>query len=404
MPQNLFALTLDEAIKKGLDSSKEYKIQKYYLESAQNNQKNAVSEFLPEISISYQAGKKQNIRSDGSGTDDFLTERTNTLSFSQPVFQGMRGVSKLRQGNSEYVAQRFQLEGFKRELILKITTAYFENLKLEQILKLTQYNVEYYRKIFVQTKEKASLVAEDEIIDNRIGYYNALRNLADIKNKLAQAKLEYEDLVGETPHNLEFVGADLPKLLLADLLKDKASNPSVQQKHYEMLGFKEEYKQAVGNLAPVVNISASYSKQENLVYLDGGDLESKSVYLDVTVPLFQKGSEYFSIKEAKYNLEIKTEEFQLTENEIEKEISQAFKTYDYAQKNYNQVLNIVNLANLKARKSKKSYELKTISTLSLLQVKINQNASKIDLYKVQNDLYNAYYRLKLLTQEYRSGL
>lgn len=393
------AITLDEAIDLGLTNSKEYKIEKYYLKSAENNKRAGMSEFLPEVSLSYQTGKKQNIRSDGAGTDDFLTEKTNTLSVTQPVFNGMRGISTLKQGSAEYLAQKFKLEDFKRELILRIATNYLETRRLEKTLKLTKDNVEYYRRILSRTKSKGSLTSENEIIDNKIGYYNAKRNLEEAENKLQQARFEYENLIGVKPENLEDTKKEMLALSLEDLLKDKSLNPALMQKHYEVAALKQAYKKEVGSLAPKVNISANYSKQENLVYLDGGNLESKSIMLDVTIPLFQKGSEYFGIKKAKYDLKIKKEEFQLTSLEVEKKINQSFKEYDYSKKSYDQISNIFSLAKRKLARNNKSYNLRALSLISLLKIRIERNESEIKFHEAKANLYAAYYKLKLLTKD-----
>ncbi len=398
---NALAITLDEAIDLGLENSKEYKIEKYYLKSAQNNKKTGMSEFLPEVSLSYQTGKKQNIRSDGAGTDDFLTEKTNTLSVTQPVFNGMRGVSTLKQGKAEYLAQKFKLEDFKRELILRIVTNYLETLRLEKTLKLTKDNVEYYRRILSKTRSKGSLTSENEIIDNKIGYYNAKRDLEEVENKLQQARFEYENLIGTKPENLDDVKTEMVELNLEELLKEKSLNPALMQKHHEVTALKESYKKEIGNLSPKVNISANYSKQENLVYLDGGDLESKSIMLDVTVPLFQKGNEYFGIKKAKYDLQIKKEEFQLTSLEVEKKINQAFKEYDYSKKSYDQILNIFSLARQKLSRNQKSYNIRALSLISLLKIRIERNEAEIKFHEAKANLYNAYYKLKLLTKDYK---
>ncbi len=300
---SVFATNLEDAIDLTLSNSKKYKIEKLQLKSAKNNQKTSISEFLPDISANIQRGKKQNIRSDGAGTDDFLTEQTNSLSLTQPVFNGMRGISSIKQGKFEYLAQKYQLENFKRELILEIVNIYIEIMTLEKNLKLTKNNVSYYRQILNKTKSKGSLTSENEIIDNKIGYYNATRDLEDLTNKLNQAKLEYQNLTGEKPINIENIDLKLPNIILDDLLKGKAQNPEIKQRQNELNALKQAYRKEIGNLSPKVNITANYSKQENLVYLDGGDLESKSVYLDVKIPLFQKGVSILVLKRQNMILE-----------------------------------------------------------------------------------------------------
>lgn len=397
------ATTLDEAINLGLNNSKTYKIEKYYLKSAQNNKNNAISEFLPDISLSYQNGRKQNIRSDGAGTQDFLVERSNTLSFTQPIFDGMRGVAALKQGESQFLAQKFKLENFKRELTLKIINNYFENLKLRQIKQLVAKNVKNYQLILAKIASKSLLVSENDIIDSKIGYYNAKKYLEEVKNNLKQAEIEYEILTGQKADNLIELEAKLKPLILENILQNKALNPSLIQKGHEVKAYKQAYKKEIGNLSPKVNLSANYSKQQNLVYLDGGDLENKSVFIEVKIPLFQKGVEYFGIKKAKYDLEIKKEEQQLTLLEVEKNIKQSFSQYDYAKKNYDQIKKLFNLSKAKLYRNYKSYNIKAISLIDLLRIKITRNEAAIKFYEAKANLYQSYYKLLLITQDYQSN-
>ena len=311
----------------------------------------------------------------------------------------MRGISSIKQGKFEYLAQKYQLENFKRELILEIVNIYIEIMTLEKNLKLTKNNVSYYRQILNKTKSKGSLTSENEIIDNKIGYYNATRDLEDLTNKLNQAKLEYQNLTGEKPINIENIDLKLPNIILDDLLKGKAQNPEIKQRQNELNALKQAYRKEIGNLSPKVNITANYSKQENLVYLDGGDLESKSVYLDVKIPLFQKGSEYFGIKKAKYDLRIKKEEFDLTNQDIEKKIKQYFKEYNSNKKIYEDSVNILSLARAKLKRNQRSYNLRALSLIKLLQIKIEKNNLEIKFYEAKNNLYQSYYKLTLLTQD-----
>ena len=392
-----FAITVDEAIKLGLNNSKEYQIQKYYLGAADNNKNSAMSEFLPNISLSYQTGKKQNIRSDNSGNDKFRAERTTDLSFSQPIFNGMSSVSALKKGQEDYLAQKFSLESFKRELILKIINSYIDNFTLNKNVMFAQRKLNYYKLILQKIKEKASLISENEIIDSKIGYYNAKNELQKLQNQLSQKQLEYKALIGMEPNDLNEITDNNISTGLQDILLELEQNPDISQKRHEVSSARYSYKKEVGNLLPKINVLANYNNQENLVYLDGGDLESKSVFLEVKVPLFAKGQEYFAIKKSKYDFRIKQQELDLTIKEVEKNVKQIFKEYNYAKVAYQDNIKILNLTNKKLAKNQKSYDLQVIDIISLLKIKIARNDARNSYFNSKADLDKAYYQLKLLT-------
>ena len=59
LPNALCANNLAGAIENGLKNSREYIIETHRLNSAKNNQRSGVSEFLPNVELSYQIGEKQ---------------------------------------------------------------------------------------------------------------------------------------------------------------------------------------------------------------------------------------------------------------------------------------------------------------------------------------------------------
>lgn len=399
LPNALYANNLAGAIESGLQNSREYIIELHKLKSAKNTQNSAIAEFLPEVSLSYQVGEKQNIRSDNTGLEGFKTETTNTLSITQPIFNGLKGVTNIKKVKAEYLAQKSALEYFKRGLILEIIGIYIENSEYEKILRLTEINNNYYQRILASIKSKGSLTSENEIIDYKVGYINSKSELEDIKNKLAHAKFAYENIIANRPENLEPHSPAILNATLADILNKVTDNPFVKQKHYELIALKHEHKKQVGNFSPSVNLSASQSKQENLVYLNGGDLETKSITLDFKIPLFQKGNEYFSVKESRYNLEISKEEYALTVKEIEKQIKGAYKEYQYAKNIHDSSIKIYALVKQKLNRSEYSYNIKALDLISLLNIKIERNKAKIRRYEANIELSKAYYKLMLLTNK-----
>jgi outer membrane protein TolC len=397
---NAMAFDLFDAVKQGLENSKQFKIESLKLKAALNNQKSYMSEFLPNIELSYQIGEKQNIRSDNTGSHEFQTEKTNSLSITQPIFNGFKSVTNIKKGKAEYKAQFYQLENYKRELILEMIRIYLENSEYQKIKNLIQENHQYYWSILDAEKAKGTLTSMAEIIDHNIGFINNKNELNDIENKIAKARFEYETIIGEYPETITSftpLNVTIDENTIANKLSD---NPLVQQKYFELQTNELEYKKTIGNFAPTIQLSANQSKQVNLVYLDGGDLEAKTITLDLTVPLFQKGNEFFALKEARYNKGISEEEYFLTKLDIEKQINITLREYNYARENATSSINIYNLISQKYNKNYQSYKIKTISKTELLISKIDRNKALIKSYEANIKLAIAYFKLILLTENF----
>jgi len=387
-------------VEQGLENSKQFKIESLKLKAALNNQKAYMSDFLPNIELSYQIGEKQDIRSDNSGSDEFQTEKTNSLSITQPIFNGFKSVANIKKGEAEYKAQFYQLENYKRELILEIIRIYLENSEYKKIETLINKNHQYYWSILDAEKAKGALTSMAEIIDHNIGFINNKNELKDIENKIAKARFEYETIIGDYPENM-ISFTPLEETIDTNAIANKLiDNPIIQQKYFELQINEQEYKKTFGNFAPTIELSASQTKQENLVYLDGGNLETKAITLDVKVPLFQKGNEFFAMKEARYNKTISEEEYSLTKLDIEKQINIALKEYNYAKENAVSNSKIHKLLSKKYNKNYQSYKIKTIGKTELLTSRIERNKALIKTYEANIKLTIAYFKLMLLTDNF----
>ena len=110
-----YAITLNEAVSLGIKSSPEYLMEKNKLKMAENNNRSTISGFLPNISLNYQTGIKQDVRGDSDTDDDFGNETSESISLTQPLFNGFKTLNNIKQGKFEYLAEKERFEFFERE-------------------------------------------------------------------------------------------------------------------------------------------------------------------------------------------------------------------------------------------------------------------------------------------------
>ena len=313
------AENLQDSIDKALKKSREYKIQQHYLNINKSSKKEAITAFAPSAELNYQFGRKQDIRGDNDTTVGFENEEGVRVSVSQPIFRGFQGVFNLQKEGAKYYAQNAKLEFFKRELSYRVINLYLNIYKFQQITALLAQNYSLYQEIAKQERSKGSLITENQKIDSIINMQNAHNELENNKNELELKKLEYQDLVGDIEGEFQAINIsnnNIKSLELEKILREIKSSPSILEKKYEYLASKFSYKASVGNLLPEVKIVASKNNQTNVVYLNGQDLETESIVIDVTIPILRQGSAYYGQKKERSNMEIKKEEFALKKEEI----------------------------------------------------------------------------------------
>jgi outer membrane protein len=398
---NSYSITLNQAVEIGLQNSHEYIMELNRLKAAENANKSNISAYLPNISLNYQTGIKQDIRGDSDSNDDFGNETSENISLSQPIFNGFKSINNSNKSEFEFLAASKAFEYFERDLIYRIIESYIELQKWQKVKFFTKQNLNNYYVILKQIKSKASYGSNNELIDYKINFALAKQELRLIEKHLFDAELEFQNLVSSDFNELSDPDIELHHLELNLLLKDINSNPEAMQKHYEYLALLAENKILTGELLPKISLEASHTKQSNVVYLNGEDLETKSILLDVKIPLFNQGSRFFNIKEGRYNANIKAQEYELTLAKIKKEISSKYKEYNLHYNDYNQVFKIHKLIANKLAKNQKSYNLNLLDKVSLLKLKIDKNEAEIKFIESDSNLYKAYFKIKTLTEKGR---
>ena len=105
---NSYSITLNQAVEIGLQNSHEYIMELNRLKAAENANKSNISAYLPNISLNYQTGIKQDIRGDSDSNDDFGNETSENISLSQPIFNGFKSINNSNKSEFEFLAARFE--------------------------------------------------------------------------------------------------------------------------------------------------------------------------------------------------------------------------------------------------------------------------------------------------------
>ena len=285
----VFATVLNMAIEEAINYSKELKIQQYYLKSANSTQYEAYSEFLPDVAVNIQYGEKKN--NSLVNHDKFTDEENQTITLSQPLFQGFGGISKLKQGKNIYLSSSYAYQKFKQELIIKVIISYLNLYKVRKELAIAQQNQDLYHKILEQINLQKNLISESDKIHYQINLANSVAFVEESKATLAQETLNYKILVGKIDEDL--ILPQIKNLNTDQILKQEIENhPIVKEKYHNYLASKAHTKSNLSKFSPKVNLIARGSKQKDVIYLDGKDQETRSIYIDISIPIFQKGLEY----------------------------------------------------------------------------------------------------------------
>jgi outer membrane protein TolC len=261
---------------------------------------------------------------------------------------------------------------------------------------LIEQNSFFYEKILKQEKLKKTLVSRNDKIDTEIAYQRTLNQLRNIQNKLKQAEYEFSLLTGEVPEKLSLEKINFPNLDELEVLKRIDNNPAVKSAYYQYRARKHGVKSAAGNFSPKAYFVATKQNQENMVYLGGEDLKSESYYLKVSIPLFQKGNEYFDFKKSKYEALMKREEYRVMKEKVAAEVNKKFSEYRFSLMNFSNNEELFELVNEKYNRNKNNFKLQAIDVINLLKSQIERNEVWVEKINARSELYIKYFALQTL--------
>ena len=145
---------------------------------------------------------------------------------------------------------------------------------------------------------------------------------------------------------------------------------------------------------PSVSLAASISREKNVTYLQGKDLNAKVISLNIAIPIFSGGVEYANIIRAKNQSLASLKEYEIGKDNLLKESAKAIEEYQFLTK-----LNIANkklsdLAQNRKNIIDKRFMAGFEDQIDLMRSKLELNERKIDYLNSEIDLNLAYYKIK----------
>lgn len=245
------------------------------------------------------------VRSSTTSTDG--VPRGVGLSVSQTLFDGYRTPNSVRQAESNVFGSRETLRNIEQSVLQSAAQAYMDVLRDTAVLDLRASNIKVLEEQLRQTQDRFKVgevtrtdvaQAEAGLAGSRADYFTAQSNL---QNSIAS----FRQVVGVQPTRLEPaspVTRGLPATLENAIAISQVEHPSVQAALHQVDAAELQVKVAEGALYPTVGVNASVSQQYDFQNVPGASEFVGTVTGNVTIPIYQGGAEYATIRQAKENL------------------------------------------------------------------------------------------------------
>ncbi|MBB3773547.1 outer membrane protein [Angulomicrobium tetraedrale] len=245
----------------------------------------------------------------GSGSANYRYKAdpsTLAITISQSVYDGLKTASSVRGAEFQVRGQRELLRNTEQLVLLDGVTAYMNVLQNAALLDLQKQNVAALREELRAARDRFSVgeVTRTDVAQAEASVASAESELASETANLNTANATFFQVIGQQPKNLApGRPADhlLPASMDAAVDSGLAHHPAILASQFAVDQQVSNVKVAEAALSPTLSMKGQSGVQYNY-YDDGVPIErgtSASATLDLTIPIYQGGSEYANIRKSK---------------------------------------------------------------------------------------------------------
>ena len=239
----------------------------------------------------------------GTSTTTNQTPRGADLTVSQPVFRGFRTQAETRRANDNIAAGRAVLLATEQDVLFDAVEAYANVLRERAVLDLTINNERVLARQLEATQDRFDVgeLTRTDVAQAESRVSRATSDRIGAENDLATSEAQFKNIVGLAPGELEIPAPpdELLPVSLADAIDMAvANNPDVIGAEFRERSARNDIDLVRGELLPQVTLDGLLSVDDDSSLVDG-DRNRASITANLRVPLYQSGSVYSRVREAK---------------------------------------------------------------------------------------------------------
>ncbi len=315
-PTPVLADTIEAALVRAYQNNPQLNAQRAAVKSTDENVPQALSGYRPRIGLTASAGYQYTDTLTTQGGDArnlFRTDiaganppRSAGLTITQTLYNGNQTANRTRAAESQVSGAREGLRVLEESVLLSAATIYMDYLQNAAIVEVQRSNTRVLEQTLKQTQDRFNVgeVTRTDVAQAEAQLAAGKTQQLTAEANLVTTKSNFRRIIGNEPDALapgSPVDRFLPTTLPAAVELSLTENPNVTA---AMFGIDVNYLQVKvneGALLPTVTVQASvqqaYEQTQTTPKAFGA-----SVISQLSVPIYQGGSEYSLIRQSKENL------------------------------------------------------------------------------------------------------
>ena len=311
--------TLEGALIQAYQNNPTLNAQRASVRATDESVPQALSGYRPRVSITGNVGEQYldtKVKTSGPATNPATYAQTSGstaiqsygTTVTQTLLNGFQTANRTRQAESQVSAARETLRLSEQTVLLSAATAYMNLLRDTAILDLQRRNVEVLQEQLRQTRDRFNVgeVTRTDVAQSESRLAAGRSQMLNAESNYVTSRSTYRQVIGVEPGRLSAatpVDRLSPRTLPQGIVEARASHPAVTTAMFSVDAALLQVKIAEGALYPTLNVVGSANKNfgstSSLVTLESF---AGSVQAQLTVPVYQGGTEYATIRQSKETL------------------------------------------------------------------------------------------------------
>jgi outer membrane protein len=368
----------------------------------------ALSGYRPRLTLSATAGEQYldaQTRTLTNNRPNYTSASGNSAiqsyggTFTQPLLNGFGTASRTRQAEQFVSAARETLRTTEQVVLLNAATAYMNLIRDAAILDLQRRNVEVLQEQLRQTRDRFNVgeVTRTDVAQSESRLAAARASMLNAESNYTTSRSTYRQVIGVEPGTLapaSPVDRLSPQSLPAAVGEARARHPAVTTAMFNVDAAVFQVKIAESSLYPTLNVVGSvqqnYGSSTSLTTLQSF---AGSVVGQLSVPVFQGGAEYATIRQAKETLGQRRIDLDTARDQAQQTLTQSWGQLEAAKAQIQATTTQVNASEIALNGVREEARVGQRTTLDVLNAQQELVNARVSLVTAQRDRVVASYSL-----------
>jgi TolC family type I secretion outer membrane protein len=306
-------------------------------------------------------------------------------------------LAETRAAEADVQSARATLQQKEQDVLLAAVAVYVDVIREEAVLKLQQSNVRVLEQQLTATNARFRVgeLTRTDVAQAEARLAGARSDVARAQADLTISRAAYTRIVGNPPTNLvepKTLGV-IPKSEEETVVLAGSKNPNVVAALFRVDAAGSRVDQAFGVLLPTVNLqgSASRAYDQNV---NGDRFERFELLAQVNIPLYQNGSEYSRVREAKQLWGQRRLELDNTRRIAIEQATRAWRNYEAELARTKAISAQIDAAGVALEGVRQEAQVGSRTTLDVLNAEQELLNAKVTFVRAQHDAWVAYFQVQ----------